>query len=330
MKLHRRRFLVQAGTAVVIGGLLPAAQSQDSVLSNRDLPVIIDTHQHLWDLTKLRLPWLSDAPAVLQRSYTPEDYEAATQGLQVKTIYMEVDVDTADHDNEAAYVTSLCQSTTSLTRAAVIGGRPASDTFGAYLDRQSASGKVRGVRQVLHVPSTPSGYCLQENFVRGVQLLGARDLSFDLCMRPGDLKEGIRLTELCPDTKFVLDHCGNADVKAFHPDLRGDKPVSHDVDTWKRDIESFSKRPNVICKISGIVASAPAGWKTEHLAPIVRHCLDAFGADRVVFGGDWPVCLLGSPLRGWIDALRTIVADRPEAEQRKLWSENAAKFYRLA
>lgn len=330
MQLNRRRFLAQAGTTAVACGLLASASSQESVRSNRELPVIIDTHQHLWDLTKLRLPWLNDAPAVLQRSYNPEDYEAATQGLDVKTVYMEVDVDTTDHDKEAAYVTSLCQSSTSLTRASVIGGRPAAEAFGDYLDRQKSSGTVRGVRQVLHVPSTPSGYCLQEAFVRGVRLLGTKDLSFDLCMRAGDLKDGIRLSELCPETRFVLDHCGNADVKAFHADLRGDQNASHDIDAWKRDIEAFSKRPNVICKISGIVASAPSGWKVEHLAPIVNHCLDAFGPDRVVFGGDWPVCLLGSPLRGWIDALRSIVASRPEADQRKLWSENAAKFYRLA
>jgi len=77
------------------------------------------------------------------------------------------------------------------------------------------------------------------------------------------------------------------------------------------------------------VASAPAGWRAEHLAPAVNHCLDVFGPDRVVFGGDWPVCLLGSPLSGWVNALREIVNSRSQQDQRKLWSENAIKFYRL-
>ena len=83
--------------------------------------------------------------------------------------------------------------------------------------------------------------------------------------------------------------------------------------------------------LSGIVAFVPPGqWHAEDLAPVVNHCLDAFGPDRVFFGGDWPVCLLGSPVRGWVDALKQIVSSRPEHEQRKLWSGNAIKFYNLS
>jgi L-fuconolactonase len=326
MPVSRRSFL-----AATAGALAAHAwTSPVTAHAEQGTPVIIDTHQHLWNLERLQLPWLQDAPAVLKRSYNPEDYAEATRGLDVRAVYMEVDVDTADHDKEAEYVTGLCQSADSLTRAAVIGGRPASESFGAYIQRQLASGKVRGVRQVLHNPGNPAGVCLAEAFVRGVRLLGDNGLMFDLCMRPGELRDGIRLSELCPDTRFVLDHCGNADVKAFHPSLRGEQNASHDVEAWKRDIAAFSQRPNVVCKISGIVASAPAGWKPEHLAPIVDHCLDAFGPDRVVFGGDWPVCLLGSPYRGWVDALTTIIASRPDTDRQKLWSGNARRIYQLA
>lgn len=325
MKLSRRHFL--EGTTGVLATL--ALQSSLNAQVTRDKAVIIDTHQHLWNLDNLNLPWLKDAAPILKRSYNPEDYEAAIKGLNVRTVYMEVDVDTHDHDKEADYVTGLCEKATSLTRAAVIGGRPASDQFEAYIKRHLRTGKVRGVRQVLH-GDTPAGYCLAEPFVRGVRLLGKNGLMFDLCLRAVDLRDGIQLSEKCPDTNFVLDHCGNADVKAFNADLRGDQAPSHNVDAWKRDIETISKRPNVVCKISGIVASAPAGWKPEHLAPIVDHCLDSFGPDRVVFGGDWPVCLMGSSLRGWIDALKTIIANRPMDAQEKLWSGNAQRIYKLA
>jgi predicted TIM-barrel fold metal-dependent hydrolase len=78
------------------------------------------------------------------------------------------------------------------------------------------------------------------------------------------------------------------------------------------------------------MARAPKGWTADDLAPIVNHCLDAFGPDRVVFGGDWPVCLLGGQLRQWVDALAAIISERPESEQRKLWSENAIREYKLA
>ena len=334
MSLSRRSFL--ASTACVTASAAAGAIATRALTSTlpahaaQGNPVIIDTHQHLWNLERLQLPWLQGAPAVLKRSYNPEDYAEATRGLDVRAVYMEVDVDTTDHDKEAKYVTDLCQSAGSQTIAAVIGGRPAADQFGAYIKRHLASGKVRGVRQVLHNAGDPAGQCLADAFVRGVRLLGDNGLMFDLCMRPGELRDGIRLSELCPDTRFVLDHCGNADVKAFHASLRGDRPASHDIEAWKRDIAAFAQRPNVVCKISGIVASAPAGWKTEHLAPIVNHCLDAFGPDRVVFGGDWPVCLLGSPYRGWVDALTEIIASRPETDRQKLWSGNARGIYQLA
>jgi predicted TIM-barrel fold metal-dependent hydrolase len=212
----------------------------------------------------------------------------------------------------------------------VIGGSPASQDFKEYLVRHAASGLVKGVRQVLHAPKAPRGKCLTDEFVRGVRILGKRGLSFDLCMRPTELADAVRLSELCPETRFILDHCGNADPKAFQAKRDpSDKPL-HEVDEWRRGIDALAARSNVICKISGIVARAPKGWQARDLAPIVNHCLDAFGPDRVVFGGDWPVCLLGAALREWVEALRQIVAGRSLADQRKLWSANARRFYGLA
>jgi L-fuconolactonase len=94
-------------------------------------------------------------------------------------------------------------------------------------------------------------------------------------------------------------------------------------------MEQFARRRNVIGKISGIVARAPKNWTSHDLAPIVNHCLDVFGPDRVVFGGDWPVCLRGASYREWVVALREIVRDRPIADQKKLWYDNAVRFYNL-
>jgi len=98
---------------------------------------------------------------------------------------------------------------------------------------------------------------------------------------------------------------------------------------WKGSMEAFAALPNTICKISGIIARLPEGTGTEVLAPIVDHCLDTFGPERVVFGGDWPVCLLGGALRTWVDGLAAIISNRPAAEQTALWSGNAKRFYRI-
>ena len=321
MTSSRRDFLCQ--TALVTGAALwPCGTTQAA----EPQPLRIDTHQHLWDLSKQKLPWLAGAPEILKHDYRSQEYALATAGRLMRTIYMEVDVAEEQHDAEAEFVIGLCRDPKHPMVGAVIGGRPASKDFEAYVKRHAESGQVKGVRQVLHADPTPKGFCLQPEFVRGVQLLGKLGVNFDLCMRPGDLRDALALTEKCPDTRFVLDHCGNADINAFVP---GAKEKTHDPEAWKRDIAALAQRPNVFSKISGIIAKAQLGWTAETLAPVVNHCLDSFGPDRVVFGGDWPVCLLGAPLNDWIAALTQIIEKRPAAEQEKLWSGNAKSVYRL-
>lgn len=296
---------------------------------------IIDTHQHLWDLQKFDLPWTASSPA-LNRSFLTSDYLEATQDLNVvKAVYMEVDVTPAQQVAEAEHIIELCGRADTPTAAAVISGRPASSEFRAYIDRFKESPVIKGVRQVLHVPETPPGYCVQDDFVAGVRYLGECGLSFDLCMRPGELMDGARLVDLCPDTQFILDHCGNADPNVVNgtakPEATGDDVYVHTADQWRDAISALAERPNVVCKISGIVARMKRGnWAPDELAPTVNHCLDAFGPDRVIFGGDWPVCTLGATYSEWANALREIVRNRSEEDQRKLLHDNAERLYGLA
>ncbi len=316
--MNRRNFL--AASAAVAAGSACLKADEDAVFP------IIDTHQHLWDLGQLRLPWLKKVPA-LAKNYRMAEYREATADLGtagsapvrvVQTVYMEVDVDPAQHVAEAEFVLGLCRRADNPMVAAVIGGRPAADDFGKYLDRFRGSAYLKGVRQVLHGDETPPGYCLDEKFVRGVRLLGERGLRFDLCMRAKELKDAARLIDACPDTRFILDHCGNADVQA------------KDRTQWQKDIAEVAKRKNVVCKVSGIVASAkPKEWTADDLAPIVTHTLEVFGPRRVMFGGDWPVCTLAASYKQWVAALRAIVAGRSAHEQRLLFHDNAAHFYEL-
>ena len=327
LSMRRRDFLV---TAASVGA---AAVTSERLLGARrvpDLP-IVDTHQHLWDLEKFRLKWLTGAPDVLRQSYTTKEYLAATEGLNVvQAVYMEVDVVPEQQVLEAEHVLEISKQPKQPTVAAVISGRPASDKFKEYLDRFRGNDPIKGIRQVLHSGDTPPGYCLREEFVRGIRVLGERHLSFDLCMRPAELNDGVKLVNLCPDTRFVIDHCGNVDVKLFRKNASTRESSGHTPESWKRDMAALAKRKNTICKISGIVAQASEDWSSDDLAPVVNFCLNEFGPDRVVFGSDWPVCLLRASLKQWVVALREIVADRPAAEQAKLWSENASRFYKLS
>lgn len=320
--MNRRQFL-QTASATTLASCT-SLSAPDSL--------IIDTHQHLWDRRVLNLPWLKGAPEVLRHDFLTADYQKAFAGLNVKAIYMEVDVAPGDHIKEADGIVAQCRGKNTPTIAATIGGRPASDDFESYVKRYAGNGIVKGLRQVLHGDSTPAGFCLGKNFVRGMHTLGKHGLNFELTMRPMELQDGAKLIKQCPDTRFVLDHCGNGDPKAFNPKLGPGLKRTCTTDGWKRAIDAVAAaRADVMCKISGIVAFVPPGqWHAEDLAPVVNHCLDAFGPDRVFFGGDWPVCLLGSPLRGWVDALKQIVSSRPASEQRKLWSSNAVRFYRLS
>jgi L-fuconolactonase len=265
---------------------------------------------------------------LLRRSYRTVDYLEATRGFQVQAIYMEVDLDPARHRAEVEHVVRLSRSADHPTVAAVVGGRPAAPEFTEYVTWLAEKPEVKGVRQVLHGAGTKPGYCLQEDFVRGIRALGEQGLRFDLCLRPAELGDGLKLTQKCPDTQFIIDHCGNADPKAFQKDSGG-QPTWHQAARWRRDMAALAKRSNVVCKISGIVARAPRDGNSEHLAPIVNHCLDTFGPDRVVFGGDWPVCLKGAPLREWIKALGEIIAERPADQQTKIWHANAQRIYAL-
>jgi predicted TIM-barrel fold metal-dependent hydrolase len=321
----RRRFLQQAAAALAAASpiLEAAATDRQPALAREPkgaaamLP-ILDTHQHLWDLDKFRLPWIKkDSP--LARSYLMSDYLKATEGLNVvKSVYMEVDVEPAQQTAEAEYVIDICTRGKTPMVAAVISGRPASDGFKKYITPLAASKYIKGVRQVLHNPDNPAGFCLGKQFIKSIRLLGDLNLSFDLCLRPGELLDGAKLIDACPDTRFILDHCGNANVQA--QDLR----------QWQRDIEAVAKRKKVVCKVSGIVASAkPGHWSADDLAPIVNHTLDVFGPDRVMFGGDWPVCTLAATYKQWVEALKAIVHERKEEEQRKLFHENALRVYGL-
>jgi predicted TIM-barrel fold metal-dependent hydrolase len=319
---NRRTFLTATASAAAL-----ALSSTACSAAAEALP-IVDCHQHLWDLKQFRLPWIEKG-SLLDRNYVSQDYDEAAKGLNIaQAVYMEVDVALDQKQAEADYLEKLCAGGKTVTKAAVVGGDLSKEAFADYATPLAKSKAIKGVRQVLH--GLPRGACLAPTFVENVKLLGKLGLCFDLCIRPGELADGLKLVEQCPETRFILDHCGNADVKAWLPESRrgNDKP-EHGVDAWKKDIVALAGKKNVIGKISGIIARVPKEWSASDLAPIVNHCLDSFGPDRVIFGSDWPVCLMGATYRQWVTSLKEIISSRPQAEQKKLLSENAIAFYRL-
>ena len=294
-----------------------ATAATDAAPRDAGLP-IIDAHQHLWDLGRVRLPWLpADGPLAGNHVLTDYRRDAAGLGI-VGSVYMEVDAPHELHPIEAKYAIDLCKDPRTSLLGAVIGGRPDEPGFAAYLDQFAHEPTVKGLRRVLHSAETPRGACLRDDFVRGIRELGKRRLVFDICIPAESLDHAAMLCELCPETRFVLDHCGNPNVQAA------------DLSAWKRGIDAVSRQPNAACKISGIVTSARShGWRVDDLAPIVKHCAAAFGPDRILWASDWPVCTLNASLRQWLAAALEIVSDWALSDRRKLFHDNAVRVYRL-
>ena len=275
-------------------------------------PAWIDTHCHLVDLAQLRYPWLAGAPA-LQQDFSIARYRAeAGPELVAELLYMEMDVDPAQMDDEVRVMAARAPA----LRGMIAACRPEREDFPALLERLAAQPFVRGLRRVLHV--VPDELSRAPRFAQNLRRLAAHGLSFDLCLQARQLPLGRALALHAPQVTFVLDHCGN-------PDIRGGA-----LDAWRRDLRELAALPNVVCKFSGITTQAdPERWLLQDLQPVFEHVTDCFGWDRVVWGSDWPVCTPAASLTRWIAACRELTTGCSASERARLFSGNARRVYRL-
>ena len=324
--LNRRDFMktATATTAALGTGVLADQLTTNTAEAAEKLVPIVDTHQHLWDLKLLKLPWLEGGENVqsINRDFVMSHYLEATKEVNVvKTVYMEVNVHESYWEKEADYVIDLCKRDDNPMKGAVIGGYPFHDRFADYIKKYAKNDYIKGVRTVLHDPDRKKGLCLEPKFVENVKLLGELGLSFDLCMRSDEIADGVKLAEMCPKTRFVVDHCGNMSVTSKDKKLRK---------AWKQGMKAAANTENMVCKISGIVVTADKDWKAGDLAPNMNFCMEKFGEDRAYFGGDWPVCTLKASFKQWVDALKEITKDKSPEFRKKLFHDNAVKFYGLS
>lgn len=288
----------------------------DWEVTRRSTMQIIDTHQHLWDLDKMPYSWTANQPK-LNRSFRMNDYLEAIHGIEViKSVHVEADIDEAFIPDETRYILELSERDDNPLSGVVANGRPEHDNFREYVRQFAGHPNLKGIRRLLQ--SEPDELSTTTTFTENIRSLAEFGLSFDICVRDHQLPVAIRLVKECPNVSFILDHCGNPDIK------------NRDYDAWRERIAEIADLPNVVIKVSGIVVNTDVeNWTVEDLRPAIEHVIASFGWDRVMFGSDWPVCTLAASYRQWFDALNFLVKGASEENKRKLFKENAERVYRL-
>ena len=271
---------------------------------------ILDTHLHLVYPDRFSYPWLSGAPEI-NHPWSAEDYwrEATPLGIEA-ALHMEVDVTEPQIADESAFVLGLPGIV-----GAIASGRPEHAGFARHLERMAALGGVKGIRRLLQ--GQPAELSTTPTFIENIGLLARYGMSFDICVQSHELPVAPPLIRACPDTQFILDHCG-------HPKI-GDA----EWEAWTTRLEAVAELPNVVCKVSGILANVAPGWTVDQLRPYVEFVIEKFGWDRVVWGSDHPVVTLFGSLTSWVEASREIVSGASADEQARLFHRNAERIYRV-
>ena len=276
--------------------------------------MLFDTHVHLINRQRLSYPWLANVPA-LNNDATYADYARSCRQLGItQSLHMEVDVAEEDMENESSYVKELIDSPGSLLVGATAACRPESDDFPAYLDRQKARPWIKGFRRVLHV--VDDELSRTPRFRKHVGLLSNTHYVFDIVARADQLPIMVELIDACPDVQFVLDHCGVPNVKDAQ------------LDPWRVSMSDIAKRPNVVGKISGVIAYGNGlDWRLDDIRPFIEHTYEVFGPERVVWGSDSPVCTLGGSLAAWVAATRQLFAEVSQQERNAFYYANAKRIW---
>ena len=272
----------------------------------------IDSHQHFWKYSVEEYDWIDDSMSVLREDFLPAQLEPL---LRENGLEKSIAVQARCTNEETEWLLELAEGDSCV--AGVVGWLDLkSDELEGLLEKYKANSKFVGLREVLqgHEPE----FMLEPQFIQGVKLLAKYDLAYDILVFPRHLKAVKEfIAQLDADQRLVIDHLA--------------KPLIGEalIDEWAEDMHEIAKNQNVYCKLSGMVTEAGKSWKDEDFTAYMEVLFDAFGEDRIMYGSDWPVCLLEADYQKVHSLAHDYVAQRGAAVTAKVFGLNAAKFYRI-
>jgi len=273
---------------------------------------VIDSHQHFWKFNPVRDAWITEEMKVIQRDFLPHDLEPL---LRQHGINGCVAVQADQSETETEFLISLADQHDFIEGVVGWVDLRAHDLRErlAYFSNHK---KIKGFRHI--VQGEPAGFLLDKKFITGVRMLAAFDFTYDLLIGHHQLEEALKFVHHCADVKIVVDHLAKPNIKG--------KEKTH----WELNMAAMSTFQNVHCKISGMVTEADwHHWKKEDFFPYLDELVESFGPARLMYGSDWPVCLLAANYEQQFAIVKQYVQQLSDREKLQVLGENARKFYNL-
>jgi L-fuconolactonase len=277
---------------------------------------IVDAHHHFWDPSRARYGWMTAELEPIRRRFGPEDLEPLLAASGVRRTIL---VQTRSSVDETREFLELA------ARHRFIGGvvgwvdltAPDVQDRVAELRAAPGGGKLVGIRHQVH-DEPDARWLLRDDVKRGIRAVGDAGLAYDFLVRTRELGAAAAVARAFPDMRFVVDHLAKPPIREGA------------IEAWSDAMAPLAELPNVYAKVSGLVTEADwTAWRVDQLAPYVERALEWFGPSRLLFGSDWPICLLAAPYAGVVAACRDALGEISASDRERIFGANAVACYRL-
>jgi len=273
----------------------------------------IDAHQHFWKFDPARDAWITEEMQAIRRDFLPQDLASECAAVAIDAT---IAVQAAQSEQETSFLLGLAERSSLV--AGVVGWVDlCSPQVEERLRFFSGYNKLHGFRHIAQA-EPDDRFLMRQDFLRGVRCLREFDFTYDILIFPKHLPAALELVAAVPEQRFVIDHLAKPEIKAGQ--TKG----------WEAQMREIAQNQNVYCKVSGMVTEADwSKWKNSDFAPYLDVVLEAFGAERLMFGSDWPVCLVAASHAQVVGIVEDYLETNAPAAKQKVFGENAARFYGL-